>query len=185
MKRFHHARIYRFTSNGVPTYAMVRVYDYDLRKYRGVDVFNVGLKPQTLSMRQSVSRLRKAIAEGSAEYLGWIAVGDEIYVDTTGFHTDLINDLRDFVGDISRWRVDGFDSNSKLRLHPAQLSEEGLQGDENANVKTAISKKSNGWRPSVNRLFGSGQITIVRRNSLGQERWKSNSHLPVCWEVKF
>ena len=191
LSRFHHARIYRVSSEKKSFFAMVRVYDYDLRKYRNTDVFKVELAPQTMSMRQSEPKLREAIAAGNAEYVGWIVVGDEIFLDTTSFDTRQMNDLREFVGEVSRWRIDGFFSNSKLRLRPSQLSEEGLQknsqqpAEDNIGdgVKKILGKQ--GWLPAVNPLFSSKNITVIRRNSLGQERWHSNSHLPVSWKVKF
>ena len=64
LSRFHHARIYKIDTGKKPTYAMLRVYDYDLRNKKNVDVFTADISPQTMSMRQAEPKLRTALAEG-------------------------------------------------------------------------------------------------------------------------
>lgn len=182
LTRFHHARIYRITTGKKPVYAMLRVYDHDLVRHRNTDVFSVELPPQSISMRQAYSKLRRALQEGTADYLGWIADNDELVIDMSKFETGQVTALREVYGDISRWRVDGFCGESQLRLRPLIMSAEGLPADAAPELKKVID--SIGWKIYVNVLFSSTPVSVIRRNSLGQERWFSKSHLPVCWKVE-
>ncbi|WP_257183522.1 type II CRISPR RNA-guided endonuclease Cas9 [Corynebacterium cystitidis] len=180
LSRFHHARVYRVPAGKKVAYSILRVYDHDLIKHRDKDVFSVELSPQTVSMRQAEKKLRIALREGTAEYLGWIIEGDELVVDTSSFDTKQMKALVDQYGAISRWRLDGFPHHTKLRLRPLYLSAEGLPKDINADVKKIVDRP--GWRAAVNKVFQSGQVQVIRRNSLGQPRWTSESHLPISWK---
>ena len=51
----------------------------------------------------------------------------------------------------------------------AKISHEAIK-------KTADSP---GWLPAANVLFGSGQVRVIRRNCLGEERYRSSASLPV------
>lgn len=181
LSRFHHARVYKITSGKKPTYAMLRVYTTDLTAYRNEDLFSVEIKPQTMSMRQAEPKLRKAIAEGQAEYLGWIVIDDELLIDTSSFNSGQIAEMQAEFGMVRRWRLDGFDSPSKLRLRPLQMSGEGLAPGASAGSRKIVDQP--GWRPAVNKLLSAGNVTIIRRNSLGQVRLNSNAHLPTTWKV--
>ena len=179
---FHHARIYKLTGGKKVAYAMMRVYTVDLVKFRGEDLFTVELAPQTMTVRQCEPKLRKALAEGTAEYLGWLVVDDELLIDTSGFTSGQVVGAQKELGTIKRWKVDGFFSDSKLRLRPTQLSGEGLVKDVNDDKAKIIDRP--GWLPAVNKLFETGRVVVVRRNALGQPRTESAVHLPTCWVVK-
>ena len=182
LSRFHHARIYKIQGKSKPVYCMLRVYNHDLNRNRNEDLFSVELKPQTMSVRQAEPKLRKALAEGTAEYLGWIVVDDEIFVDTSKFNTGQIAEMQSEFGQVSRWRVDGFYSESQLRLRPLQFSSEGLKDSAPEGAKKIID--SRGWRPSINQLFSKGKVTIIRRDSLGRVRLTSAAHLPTTWKAE-
>ncbi|MDR1853192.1 MAG: HNH endonuclease [Propionibacteriaceae bacterium] len=161
----HHARVYRFyqtlkSGKQKVSYGWMRVFAADLHRYaggksgEGVDLFSVGLPPQSVSRRYCEPKLRAAIAEGSAEYLGWLVVGDELELDMSSqtggqvgafLDTDLskvrvevdeatgelveTGDRRDIgkpFSSTTRWVLEGYYSGTVARLRPAQLSSEGL-----------------------------------------------------------
>ena len=172
---FHHARIYRINGKK-PSYGMVRVYSVDLQKFRQQDLFSVELKPQTVSMRYADPKVRKAIAEGNAEYLGWLVSDDELLLDASSF-TGQVADTQAALGPIKRWRLDGLFDPSKLRLRPLQLAAEGLASDSEDYLKKTLDRP--GWRPAVNKLFSVSQVTVIRRDALGRPRLESGANLPV------
>lgn len=177
---FHHARIYKLTNGKKQAYGMLRVYTTDLLKYRDQDLFSVELKPQTVSLRYCEPKLRKAIMEGTAEYLGWIVVDDEIEIDPTKFNTGQVGEVQAAIGAITRWRIDGFYAQSRLRLRPIQMSAEGISVEMPEAVTEIV--KDPGWRPAVNKLWTFGKVRVVRRDSLGRIRLESDAHLPTSWK---
>lgn len=182
LSRFHHARIYKIPGKKSPVYCMLRVYYTDLVRHRRDDLFSVEIKPQSISARQAEPKLRKALAEDTAEYLGWLVTDDELVLDTSEFVTGQIAEFQNEFGQIQRWRVAGFDSSSVLRLRPLQMSAEGLPKDAAPGSKVIM--EGNGWRPSVNKLFSTGGMTVIRRDALGRVRLKSSAHLPISWKAE-
>lgn len=186
----HHARIYRIDGTKRPTYAMLRVYVTDLpgatRKGHGRDLFSptdTPLLPQSISMRTTSPALRTALITGTATYLGWLIKGDEIHLPNPLNAGKAIAAFETECPGTTRWRVSGFEDNARIGMRPAQLSGEGLPD----NAPDAIQKPlldSNGARANLNSLLNSGDVTIVRRDALGRERWRSSKHLPVCWRVR-
>lgn len=133
-------------------------------------------------MRTCEPKLRKALQNGTAEYLGWITQGDELVIDTsdTYFHEKQIGDLlKEYP--IRSFRVAGLKSATRLRLRPLLLAEEGIPDDAGDSVKKIIA--GDGWLSSVNVLLSKGKPRIIRRNSLGEERLVSHSGLPVSWQI--
>lgn len=181
LSRFHHARIYKVPKKTGYDYCMLRVYNTDLVRHRNEDLFSVELKPQTMSVRQAEQKLRKSLAENSAEYLGWIVPNDELVVDTSRIASAQLNEVQEIYGKIHRWRLLGFDSNSRILLRPLQLSAEGLPDDANAASKEII--KGRGWRTSINGFLTGGNVAVVRRDALGRVRLTSAAHLPISWKV--
>ena len=177
---FHHARIYKINGKD-PSYAMMRVYTVDLLKHRNDDLFNVELKPQSISVRQSESNLRTALRDGSAEYLGWIVQDDELLIDMGVFNSNLINPFKAEFSSINRWRIYGFSSNAQLRLRPVILSSEGMDADKKY-MKEILDHP--GWRVAVNKVFGKGKATVIRRDSLGVPRLRSSANLPITWQAR-
>ncbi|MBI9001416.1 HNH endonuclease [Corynebacterium sp. CCM 9185] len=176
---FHHARIYRYPAGKKMAYGMMRVYTIDLQKFREQDLFSVELPPQTITRRYTEPKLRQALDAGTAEYLGWLVIDDELLVKTDPFNTGHLAQAQEEVGIISRWRLDGFYSDSKLRLRPLQLSGEGLS--ENASEGLCKTVDRPGWRPAVNKFFERGAVVVIRRDALGRPRMESPAHLPVTW----
>lgn len=177
----HHARIYRIRGKK-DVYSMIRVFSIDLRRHRNEDLFSVELPPSSISIRTCDKKLRLALREGTAEYLGWLVVGDEVLLNTTNaaFRTGQIGKFLEKYP-VSSFRIAGFPMPTKLRLKPTLLAGEGIPPEDVDSLKKIIEYP--GWRPEVNVVFSKGMPRIIRRNSLGEERTQSKSRLPISWEV--
>lgn len=176
----HHARIYRIDGKKT-TYAMVRVFQTDLRRMEHEDLFTEPLKPSTISMRTASKTIRKALADGTATQIGWLVEGDEIHIETDRYPSGQIGSLLKEYPEAFSWRVCGFPENAKIRLRPNLISEEGFDADISEDVVKLVSGK--GWWVSPNTLLGNGPVTVIRRNALGEERWLSRAHLPVSVDL--
>ena len=179
---YHHVRLFRVPNGKKYKYCLMQVYTVDLLKFCKEDLFTVELKPQTISVRTCEAPLRKALANGTAEYLGWLVSDDELFVNISSFDTPGIVKLREEYGPVNRWRLAGFNSNTQMVLRPLYLSKEGLKPDVDPEIKKIIDNR--GWFVTVNKLFSTGHVTVVRRDALGRPRLYSAAHLPICWEVK-
>ncbi len=179
----HHARIYRINGKKI-SYAMVRVFAVDLRKHQYEDLFNVSLPPESISIRTAAPKIKKALADGTAEYLGWVVAGDELEIlpsDPKAFAKGAIGELfEDFPG-LTKFKFEGFPEESRLRLRPLLLSAEGIKDTHSAGSTAIISK--GGWRPEINVVFSNACVHINRRSALGTIRKTSNSHLPTSWQA--
>lgn len=178
----HHARIYRINGKK-PVYAMVRVFACDLARGREQDLFTCPLAENSISLRTADSKIRVALGNGTAEYLGWLAVGDELEIDLSNekFASGMIGEFKTDFPMITRFRVNGFPENTRLRLRPVLLSAEGLNNSHSDGSKKVI--KDGKWKPAVNVLFNNGNVRVIRRNALGEIRKKSHAHLPISWQV--
>lgn len=190
---FHHARIYRcdkVNKAGKKTgefYGMIRVFAADLAKSRNDDLLTVPLLDSSLSMRYGDASTVKAIREGRAKFIGHLFVGDEIRLDLK--QADYTGQAKEFATVMeqwsdksiySTWTFEGYYSMSQLRLRPSYLAAEGL-GKININISEDVEKVfSRGWLPTVNAL-SAFHPTVIRRNGLGEIRWKSNAGLPVSY----
>lgn len=174
----HHARIYRIEGKK-PVYAMLRVFTHDLLSHRHGDLFSAVVPPQSISMRCAEPKLRQAIAEGDATYLGWVVVGDELEINVSSFTKDTIGRFLEDYPNTTRWRICGYDANNKLTLKPRILAAEGL-GNPSSAVSEIVEGK--GWRVAIN-VLAKVQPTVVRRDALGRPRYSSRSNLPVSWTI--
>lgn len=177
----HHARVYRIrTPKKKDRYAMVRVFDHDLLRYRDRDVFSVALPPQSISMRYAEPAIRKAMSDGTAEYLGWLVEGDELQLDASSIKSGQIAEVMKQYPAISAWRLNGFYSASRLRLRPVMIAAEGLPQDSNDTLVKVIDYP--GWLPSVDVVFGKCRASVIRRNALGERRNNGRGALPESWD---
>ena len=174
----HHARIYRIEGKK-PVYAMLRVFTHDLLSHRHGDLFSAVVPPQSISMRCAEPKLRQAIAEGNATYLGWVVVGDELEINVSSFTKDTIGRFLEDYPNTTRWRICGYDANNKLTLKPRILAAEGL-GNPSSAVSEIVEGK--GWRVAIN-VLAKVQPTVVRRDALGRPRYSSRSNLPASWTI--
>ena len=175
----HHARIYRIEGKK-PAYAMLRVFTHDLLSQRHGNLFSAVIPPQSISMRCAEPKLRQAIAAGDATYLGWVVTGDELEIDVDSFTRDAIGCFLEDFPNTTRWRICGYESNSKLILRPRILAAEGLENPSGA-VSEIVENK--GWRVAIN-VLGKVHPTVVRRDALGRPRHSSRSNLPVSWTIE-
>lgn len=205
----HHARLYRVPKlNGKGwEYAQLRVFQADLVKHRHQDLFSVDLPPQSISVRSAKPILRSALQMGTAEYLGWVVVDDEVLIDPEAalFSPDGSNKMNKFMRafpDTRRFSITGFDTNSRLTLAPRGLSSEGLPDIDwsSIDVEKTVARTygCHGWERAdidkINKVIKgicplsidsvlATLPTIIRRNALGEQRWKSDNNMPVCWKI--
>lgn len=175
---YHHVRLFRVPNGKKYNYFLMRVYTIDLLKFRKEDLFTVELKPQTTSVRKCLPKLREALANGTAEYLGWLVNDDELLISASASIEKPIAKLQEQYGPTKRWRFAGTDSESRILLRPLQLSAEGLPSDVEKDIREIVEKR--GWRISINNLFNGARVTIIRRDALGRPRLHSAAHLPTC-----
>lgn len=175
----HHARVYRIQGKNKPSYAMVRVFNTDLQKFVNQDLFTAELPPQSMSMRKAPMKLREALANGTAEYLGWIVVGDELHLTIPENIGGQVGILIQTYPNTNHWVIAGFMSETKLRVRPLLIAGEGL--NDNADKSIDIILNGGGWLPEINVVFSKCEPVIIRRDSLGRIRRTSNSNLPVSW----
>lgn len=93
---------------------------------------------------------------------------------------------RDFSGTASElaqrrhWVVVGSDV-SKLALRPAYLAEEGLENLESDRFSEQTRKViGKGWVVAIN-VLAKYRPVVIRRNALGEPRFRSNSGMPISW----
>ncbi|KFF31259.1 type II CRISPR RNA-guided endonuclease Cas9 [Bifidobacterium bombi] len=200
----HHVRFYKIpklNSKGKQTgsiYAMLRVLtidlamnQYDKETGKKQDLFTLPLPESSLSRRFSEPKLRQALIDGTAEYLGWAVVDDELEIPAfanariteeqaiNGSFTDRL--LHSFPG-THKFRFAGFSRNTEIAIRPVQLASEGLiETDENRkrqqlrltqpNTEYSNSIKNvlkSGLHLKVNTLFQTG-ILVTRANSQGKQ----------------
>ncbi len=208
----HHARFYRIpkiNKAGKTTgykFAYMRVFKIDLIKHQKDDLFSVDIPPQAISRRNATNDLRKALSEGTAEYLGWAVLGDEVEIDPTSklFSSEGKNAINEFMRsfpEITRFKIVGFNTREQITLEPLYISSEGIPAISDLTekdkqniykgeaVSNEIIEKVNtvmgiggSFHPSVDKLLSS-YPKFIRRNTLGRVRWASNNHMPVSWTV--
>lgn len=191
----HHARIYRFAAKGKSSYGMIRVFGQDLQHHLNEDLFNVTLPLQSISLRMSDKKVRAAVVNGKAEYLGWIVTNDELFIDmSSSMELADMKVFNELLPGTCHWRISGFEDASRLTLKPAQLADEGLskigvhESSDSVSARIAASKEvhkifDKGWRANVNKLILNHHPVVIRRDSLGRVRLTSRSHLPITWDV--
>ena len=176
----HHARFYRVKSGKKDSFYMVRVFVPDLTAARGNDLFSLELPSHSLSMRGAPFKLRKALEDGDAAFIGWVTVGDELLLEQgRSLLKDLKPDEEDLV--VTRWRVGGFEGPGLINLRPVYLAKEGL---ENVEMQVDVPLlDSKGWRLAVNKMLSSGHVQVIRRDAHGRIRRHSDAHLPVSYDL--
>lgn len=186
MGYIHHARIYAWLEKNKIRFGMIRVFTADLALYglnrRGVDVFTHPLPTFSISMRNSHEKVTEKISSGEAVYLGPIFAGDEFEFAAA----DMVpgsGDIQEFlkVFPEKRFRLDGFPTNTQLRVRPSYLAPEGVldASDQLGAVKAILMGR--GWWPACQVVFSAQGLKIIRRSSLGRPRWH-DSGLPKSWE---
>ncbi|MDY5584462.1 MAG: HNH endonuclease, partial [Arcanobacterium sp.] len=178
----HHARIYRINGKK-PSFAMVRVFTVDLLKRRKEDLFSVQLPESSISLRTADPKIKKALKDGTAEYLGWLVAGDEIELDTTAaqFQKGQIGELLAEFPGTTRFVVAGFPTPSKFRIRPRMIAGEGYK-DGTAAVTVLL--LGGGWWPAVNVVVANPGFTVVRRDAIGSLKQNHENYKRISsWQV--
>jgi CRISPR-associated endonuclease Csn1 len=178
----HHARFYRIPKTNKAgrqigwQYAYMRVFQDDLLKHRNENLFDVEIPPQAISRRSCLTSLRKALDEGTAEYLGWAVVGDEVEINPNDPYlspegTSAINKFMKAFPGTKRFKIVGFGVNSKLSLAPIQIAREGVpnigitEGDDDKTIANKLKNKQRTYKDfdwtdedisDINKLLGIG-----------------------------
>lgn len=206
----HHARIYRIRTKTGCHYVMMRVVAADLAKCHG-DLFRYEIPENAISIRFSDKKLKSALLQGTAEYVGWVVVNDELVInqDDALFDPNGSNAINKFMRSFpgtKRFKVTGFPQKTKIKLEALQLASEGLPDLEEiddkekrrhvmartygyddwsekdlATIRKAFGDGS-GLPLAVDKLFSSG-VTIVRRSVLGYPRWGGSNSMPSSWRT--
>ncbi len=177
----HHVRIYKIAEEPAK-YAMLRVYQVDLRHAHGKDLFSFSIPASSISMRTADKAIREVLRDSSKEPLAWIVAGDELRVNPKFYDTDKIGEFFKKYPEAVEWRVVGFEGPTKLNLRPLRISEEGFDDATPQEVRD-IAGDSGSWRVSIGALLGPGGVSVIRRNALGEERWKSKDDRLPCSKV--
>lgn len=173
----HHARIYRFPNERGDgwSYGMLRVFQHDLRRHTREDLFTAELRPSSMALRTADPKVRRAVLDGTAEYVGFLTVGDEVVFDDEtapfapvrdGSKSDRISkllvaypELMDH-GPVS-YEIVGFPTPSKISLRPVELGKYDL-----VNPPAEGSGKHLRWKDrdravrDVEREYGSHDWTV-------------------------
>src|SRR5690625_3355643 len=173
----HHARIYKYKKGKTFRYGMIRVFGADVSRMKG-DIFSHPLRQGDISIRTANDGVRQALINGTAEYLGWLVPGDEIYLPNAALRASNASEFATEFPSVERWEVLSFESPMRMGLQPLLLSREDVP-EGLAKAVTEVFKR--GWLANVNKLFAMPGIRIIRRDALGHEREKSAANLPTSW----
>jgi CRISPR-associated endonuclease Csn1 len=173
------ARIYAWRSNQGFRYGVVRMYAGEAPRIGfatpGVDVMTHELPLWSQAIRTANKTLRAKIVAGEARRIGWIAVNDELELDTKALSVRAgSGKIVDFLSKLPerRWVVTGFFSADTLSIAPSYLAAEGI--DENTEPAVARVLRENRVRLAVNLVLGAPGATIIRRTALGRPRWRQD-----------
>ena len=177
----HHVRIYKLAEKPAK-YGMLRVFQVDLRHARGADLFSFSIPASSISMRTADKAIREALRDGSKKPLAWLVAGDELRVNPKFYDTDKIGEFFKKYPEAVEWRVVGFEGPTKLNLRPIRISEEGFDEETPKEIRD-IAGSSRSWRVAISALLEPGGVAVIRRNVLGEERWKSKDDRLPCSKV--
>lgn len=125
----HHARFYRIPTNDRSgkqvgwSYAYLRVFQTDLLKHSKEDLFSVELPASSTSVRAADGKLKQALRDGVADYLGWAVIGDEVFLDPEWNQARparmmKINCFMQAFPETRRFKITGFGTKDKLTVKP-------------------------------------------------------------------
>ena len=177
----HHVRIYKLAEEPAK-YGMLRVYQVDLRHARGADLFSFSIPASSISMRTADKAIREALRDSSKEPLAWLVAGDELRVNPKFYDEGKIGEFFKEYDDVVEWQVVGFESATQVNLRPLRISEEGFN-DETPQAVKDIAGRGKSWRVTIGALLEAGGVAVIRRNVLGEERWKSKDDRLPCSRV--
>lgn len=186
----HHGRLYAYVDRkGHTNVGIQRVFGAEfpwLMRISGVkDIFKVPIHRGSQSYRDLQDGLRKQIEAGNAREIGWFMVKDELEI-SADFIASQNATCRRFIELFpeTKWVVRGIPEARRVKISPLYLSYEqmpsGLVEEDLKIIQDVVEK---GIRPTLSKLFEEGQVTILRRDALGNPRWKGNGRLPLSFTV--
>lgn len=191
----HHARLYAWPTKKGYEVGMLRVFGAEFpwlfKEYGTTDALTVPIHPGSQSYRDMKDTLRKKIESGDAKEIGWITQGDEIEIQFDSYAHEH-DELGRFINLIpeTRWRVDGFYDNGRLRLRPILLSYEEIPGDYSVDVigteaSQLIQKVlEKGAIVTAGKVLSAEGSKVLRRNHLGSPVWKSRGQQPKSLDIE-
>ena len=179
----HHVRIYKIADEPAK-YGMLRVYQVDLQRARGEDLFSFPIPACSISMRTADKAIRELLRDSPKEPSAWLVAGDELRVNPKFYDEGKIGKFfkEEGYGDVVEWRIVGFESATQVNLRPLRISEEGFN-DETPQAVKDIAGRGKSWRVTIGALLEPGGVAVIRRNVLGEERWKSKDDRLPCSKV--
>lgn len=179
----HHVRIYKIADEPAK-YGMLRVYQVDLQRARGEDLFSFPIPACSISMRTADKAIRELLRDSTKEPSAWLVAGDELRVNPKFYDEGKIGKFfkEEGYGDVVEWRIVGFESATQVNLRPLRISEEGFN-DETPQAVKDIAGRGKSWRVTIGALLEAGGVAVIRRNVLGEERWKSKDGRLPCSKV--
>lgn len=197
----HHMRFYRY---GTSKLYREKVYNVDLasKHLRNKDLLTVEL-PESSASRRFVPGFSvtspgwSARREGSAEFLGSVLLGDELVISVADAHRmgeayPAVRAAQEVVGPITSWLVVGATSAASIQLTPYRLAREGVgaphccveSGSTAAGLWETKEKSEGGYRlraaqfkVPLNALSDMSEVSVVRRNALGEPRGEASGGL--------
>ena len=194
----HHVRLYAWKNRkGKAEIGMLRVFGAEfpwLMRESGVkDVLRVPIHTSSQSYRDLSNTVCKHIEQGLAQEIGWVTQNDELEFDPDDYlqngGKDKLAKFLSFMPE-NRWRIDGFQTSTKLRVRPALLSWEELPtrlyGKELTESQYALLEESlkKGLIIATKGLLSLESSKIIRRNNLGIPRWRGGSYRPVSLDIQ-
>lgn len=195
---WHHMRLYTYSrKNGNKALIRERAGSADLARYRKFsttdDLFSIPLPKHTVSSRADIgveasSHIYGAHMEGQTDYLGWLVLGDELYIPEEVMREQTKKqavELQEFVGrPVTRWLITGT-GGVEVSLRPVELASEGVdhrfgEPEEVKAIKSLIERE---WTVSLSTLLSWPGVVVIRRNVLGEVRLGSGNGVPVSWRL--
>lgn len=191
----HHARLYAWPTKKGYEVGMLRVFGAEFpwlfKEYGTTNTLTVPIHPGSQSYRDMKDTLRKKIESGDAQEIGWITQGDEIeiQIDSYAQENDELGRFINLVPE-SRWRLDGFNDNGRLKLRPILLSYEEIPVDysgeviglENSQLIQKVLER--GALVTAGKVLSMPGTKVLRRNQLGFPVWKSRGQQPKSLDIE-
>lgn len=170
----HHARIYAWKSKkGKIELGILRVFRGEISKMwpnPKTNIQTAQVPEWSMSRRDVQPKTEVALDDGDAVQVGWIAPGDELRYSFSGDTPKFVEQFGEHV-----WTLAGCETSAVLNFRSALLSSEGLSDGSDPDLVKLLAK---GVRPGAGVVWPG--LTVIRRNSLGQARYRGR-HLPVSF----
>jgi CRISPR-associated endonuclease Csn1 len=188
----HHARIYRWLDRkGRRKAGVVRMWASDLYDLQGGingDILSAPLAANSRAVRRSSIDLREAFYSGTAELVGSVLPGDEVWIDPAEWApVDKIGRFLQVFPE-QHWRITGVPMDRQIALNPIFISQEGIRlpntvPDDRKREVDEEQYKIIADRAIITaaKLWETPATRIIRRTASGRIREGVSSGLPTSW----